>query len=820
MEGAIPAPPGPCTLDMLRQLERRVLWLSTYTIHHANHEVDRGDGLKVGGHQASSASLVTLMTALYFHILRPEDRVAVKPHASPVFHAIQYLLGNQTLDNLKSFRGFGGAQSYPSRTKDADDVDFSTGSVGLGVAVTGFASLVQDYVHAKGWSRNWQKGRMVALVGDAELDEGNIHEALLEYWKHGLDNCWWVIDYNRQSLDSVVSDRLFMKLAGLFENLGWKVVLLKYGKLLERAFAEPGGEHLRRWIDDCPNMLYSALVFQGGAAWRRQLKADLAGHLDTLAIVARHDDAALARLMTNLGGHDMETIVETFEAAPTGAPVCFIAYTIKGLGLPFQGHKDNHAGLMTKTQLNELRAREGINQGEEWDKLAGLELPPSEIEAFLRRVPFAQRGRRRLKAARIPVDSFPRIEIKGTVSTQAGFGRVLDEIARAGGPLAERIVTTSPDVTVSTNLGGWVNRRGLFSMQSHEDVFRLRGLMSPQRWEMSPKGQHIELGIAEMNLFLLLAAAGLSHSLFGERLLPVGTLYDPFICRGLDALNYACYQDARFIVAGTPAGLALAPEGGAHQSIGTPLIGMAQDGLAAFEPAYVDELAVIMAWAFDYMQREAPEEGEKRWHRDEKGGSVYLRLTTRPLEQLTRTVTPALREAIIDGGYWLRRPDANADLAIVYTGAVAPEAIAAAGLLGEDRRGIGVLAVTSADRLSAGWHAAQRAREAGGVRPLAQSFAFNSDVGREGSDPARSHVETLLAELPRDAALITTTDAHPEALSWLGGVRGHRVRALGVEHFGQSGSIPELYGHYGLDVNAILAAAEGITGRPVRYRFQ
>jgi pyruvate dehydrogenase E1 component len=492
------------------------------------------------------------------------------------------------------------------------------------------------------------------------------------------------------------------------------------------------------------------------------------------------------------------------------------------VGLPFQGHKDNHAGLMTKSQLNELRAREGINQGEEWERFAGLDLPPSEIETFLQRVPFVGRGRRRLKAARIPVDSFPRIETKGTLSTQAGFGRILDEIARGGGPLAHRIVTTSPDVTVSTNLGGWVNRRGLFSMQSHEDVFRLRGLMSPQRWEMGPNGQHIELGIAEMNLFLLLAAAGLSHSLFGERLLPVGTLYDPFICRGLDALNYACYQDARFIVAGTPAGLALAPEGGAHQSIGTPLIGMAQDGLAAFEPAYVDELAVIMAWAFDYMQREAPEDAERRWHRDEKGGSVYLRLTTRPLEQLPRTITPALREAIIQGGYWLRRPEPSADLAIVYAGAVAQEAIEAAGLLGEDERGIGVLAVTSADRLSAGWHAAQRAREGGMARPVpnrSPPAAEGPPKRCGGHDPVRSHIETLLAELPRDAGLITVTDAHPEALSWLGGVCGHRVRALGVEHFGQSGSIPELYGHYGLDVNAILAAAEGITGRPVRYRF-
>ena len=786
------------TLAMLRELERKVLWLSSYMIHHANHEVDRGDGLKVGGHQASSASLATLMTALYFHILRPEDRIAVKPHASPVFHAIQYLLGNQTLDKLQNFRGFGGAQSYPSRTKDKDDVDFSTGSVGLGVAVTGFASLVQDYVHAKGWSEDWPKGRMVALMGDAEIDEGNIHEALLEYWKHGLNNTWWVVDYNRQSLDSVVSDQLFMKVAGLFANLGWEVILIKHGKLQERAFAEPGGERLREWINDCPNQLYSALVFQGGAAWRKQLEADLEGSPETLAIINRLDDQELSDLMTNLGGHDLETIVEMFENAPTDRPVCFIAYTVKGAGLPFAGHKDNHAGLMTKAQMNEFRAGLGINQGEEWDRLAGLERP-QEVAAFLERVPFNAKGRRRFEAPAVPVPETIALEAKGKMATQTGFGRILDQIARDGGPLADRIVTTSPDVTVSTNLGPWVNRRGLFSMQTQDDIFKERGLMSPQKWEMSPQGQHIELGIAEMNLFLTLAAAGLSHTLFGERLIPIGTLYDPFISRGLDALNYACYQDARFILAATPSGITLAPEGGAHQSIASPLIGMSQDGLASFEPAFVDELAVIMGWAFRYVQRTGDEEGEARWHRDEKGGSVYLRLSTRPVEQLPRAMSDGLAENIIQGGYWLRRPEPGTTLAIVYMGAVAPEAIEAAGLLSEDRRGVGVLSVTSADRLSAAWHGAQRARE-------------NGETG------ASSHVEALLSELPRDAKLITVCDAHPESLSWIGGVAGHQTRALGVEHFGQSGSISELYRHYQLDANAIMAAAEGLTGRRTRYR--
>lgn len=784
------------TLAMLRELERKVLWLSTYMIHHANHEVDRGDGLKVGGHQASSASLATLMTALYFHVLRPEDRIAVKPHASPIFHAIQYLLGNQQLSKLQNFRAFGGAQSYPSRTKDTADVDFSTGSVGLGVATTGFASFVQDYVHAKGWAQDWPKGRLIALMGDAEMDEGNVHEALLEYWKHGLKNCWWIVDYNRQSLDSVVSDQLFMKVAGLFDNLGWKVVFIKYGKLLETAFREPGGERLRQWIDECPNQLYSALVFEGAKGWRRQLEDELVGHPETLEIVNRRTDGELARLMTNLGGHDLESILEAFAGAPEDQPVCFIAYTIKGFGLPFQGHKDNHAGLMNKTQMQEFRVSQGINQGEEWDRFAGLAISRQEVDAYLKRVPFVQKGTRRLGAPRVPVPDMPVLETKGKAATQAGFGRLLDELARAGGPLADRILTTSADVTVSTNLGPWVNRRGLFSMESKEDVFKQRGLMSPQRWEMSPKGQHIELGIAEMNLFLLLAAAGLSHAHYGERLIPIGTLYDPFICRGLDALNHACYQDSRFIVVATPSGISLAPEGGAHQSIGTPLIGMAQDGLASFEPAYVDELVAIMGWAFDYVQREGK---SSVWERDASGGSVYLRLSTRPIEQQQRAMTDALRADIIDGGYWLRQPDPSTELAIVYMGALAPEAIEAAGLLSEDRRGAGVLAVTSADRLSAGWHGAQRAREHG-----------HRDV--------RAHVEDLLSALPRDADIITVCDAYPETLSWIGSVAGHRVRALGVEHFGQSGSLGELYGHYGLDVNAILTAAEGLSGRPVRYR--
>jgi pyruvate dehydrogenase E1 component len=786
-------------LELLHELEKKVLWLASWTIHNANHLRDNDDGLKVGGHQASSASLATIMTALYFRALRPQDRVAVKPHASPIYHAIQYLLDRQSRQKLEDFRGYKGAQSYPSRTKDADDVDFSTGSVGLGVAQTLFSSLVQDYVRARGWGLQQPEGRMIALVGDAELDEGNIFEAILEGWKQGLRNCWWIIDYNRQSLDAVVREGLWARYEALFKAFGWEVVILKYGSLLNAAFREPGGERLRQWIDNCPNQLYSALVFQGGAAWRKRLNDEIGDQGAVTRLIEARSDAELARLMTNLAGHDLPSLLEAFGKVDHDKPICFIAYTIKGFGLPFAGHKDNHAGLMTPAQMESFRAAMHIRPGHEWDKFEGLRVAPNELQQFLDAVPFAKGGRR-AKAAPIPAPAELKIALQPLMSTQGGFGALLNELGRETSAIAERIVTTSPDVTVSTNLGAWVNRRGLFAREALADTFKSERIPSTFNWDFSPKGQHIELGIAEMNLFILLSALGLSHAINGERLIPIGTLYDPFIQRGLDALNYACYQDARFILVATPSGITLAGEGGAHQSIATPLIGMAQDGLAAFEPAFVDELATILAFAFDYIQRDAEgEPSERNWLRDETGGSVYLRLSTRPIEQIKRAMTQELQQSIVDGAYWLRRPGPNCQVVVAYTGAVAPEAIQAVGLMAEDRRDVGLLAVTSADRLNAGWTAAQRARERGLVH-------------------ARSHIEKLLADVPSHCGIVTVLDGHPATLAWLGAVHGHRVRPLGVEHFGQTGSIADLYRHYGIDANAIVAAAAALTpGRPIRH---
>ncbi|MBX9731146.1 MAG: transketolase, partial [Sphingomonas sp.] len=703
-----------------------------------------------------------------------QDKVAVKPHAGPVLHAIHYLLGTQSLDQLQRFRGLGGAQSYPSRTKDRIPVDFSTGSVGLGVAITAFSSLVQDYLIAHGALAEGQAGRMIALMGDAELDEGNIYECLIEGYKHDLRNCWWVVDYNRQSLDHTTADRMFRRFDDIFETCGWRVLTLKYGVQQRAAFDRPGGQSLQQWIDTCPNADFAVLTYQGGAAWRARLMADIGTRPNVAKLLGSYDDAALAALMTNLGGHCMETLCAAFDSADDDRPTLFIAYTIKGYGLPLAGHKDNHSGMMNPPQIAVLRDSLGIAAGEEWAPFGGLgDNVAAQLKAFIDRSALA----RRLPEPRPPAVPVPaRLPVPdgAELSTQAAFGRILLDLAKSGEPLGDRIVTTAPDVTQTTNLGGFVNQRGLFRRQALADVFRAANIPSAQKWSGHAAGQHIELGIAENNFFLVLAALGLAGPHFGTRLIPVGTVYDPFIARGLDALNYACYQDARFLLVGTPSGLTLAGEGGAHQSINTPLIGMGQPGLTYYEPAFADELTLIMRHAFAHLQAE-------------DGESVYLRLSTRTIPQLSRD-DDDWEAGALQGGYWLRKPGPGAEAALVFSGAVAPEVLAAYAELADDLPGLGVLNITSPDLLHRGWSARRAARWT-------------------GTPPAPAYVETLLSALSPAAGLVTVIDGSPGALSWLGGVRGMRVSPLGVDRFGQTGDLPDLYQRYRLDTAAIVDAA-------------
>eukprot|EP00940_MAST-03C_sp_MAST-3C-sp2_P002774 g2774.t1 len=769
-------------------------------IHNANNIRPKRDGLKVGGHQASSASMVTVLTALYMKVLRPQDRVAVKPHAGPVFHAIQYLLGRQTREQLEAFRALGGVQSYPSRTKDKTEVDFSTGSVGLGATATTFAAYVEKFLRLKGMDPPAfpgsskgppaEEGRMIALVGDAELDEGTVAEGLLESWKLDVRNNWWIIDYNRQSLDKIMEEKSFRLIDRMFRMNGWDVVTLKYGRRMRDAFAKPGGKTLRRWVNACDNAEYSALTFAGGKMFREAIvswcedasnfdSADIAAKErdDVQRLLSAYSDADLLNVMTNLGGHCFETLLEAFDnASQSDRRTAFIAYTIKGYGLPLAGHRDNHGLFLQNKQVAEFRESLGIREKEEWEPMAGIR-DVDTVKDILGRCPINEPSSRIYDAPKVSVPDDLAPGVGGVspkpVSTQAAFGAVMLELSKdKDSELSKRILTAAPDVATTTNLSGFVNKRGIFSPNESADTFRnAKGVFSMNNWNQSPLGQHVELGIAENNLMILLAVGGLSAELFGQRLFPVGTLYDPFIARGLDSLNYGAYMNSRFLLVGTPSGLTLGPEGGAHQSISSPLISTATPNMRMYEPAFADELKVMMRFAFSHMQAD-------------DGGSVYLRLSTRGIDQLDRgdrplDKDPETQSDILKGAYWHTPPTEETSVVVVFSGAIAPEAMRAHETLVRTKEHAALLQVTSSDLLANEWK-------------------------RGSSD---SHIVKTMSRIPRDATVVTAVDAHPTTLSWIGSCCGHRVVPLGVQDFGQSGDLIDLYRHYEIDEAAIVGAA-------------
>ncbi len=783
---------NPADIEILEEIERRVLWLSTMMVHHANNVRPSSEKTKVGGHQASSASVVTILTALYFHFLRAGDRVSIKPHASPAFHACQYLLGRLDEKYLTTLREFGGLQAYPSRTKDPDPVDFSTGSVGLGAVAPVFAALAHRYgqIHFG----HVTSDRFVALIGDAELDEGNVWETVAEEAIKGLGNSIWIIDLNRQSLDRVIPGVRANQLKALFAGAGWKVLEAKYGNRLEAAMSNgPSGAALRRRIDDMSNEEYQALIrIADGAALRGRLSdvADQEERTLILDVVRGVSDDEIQSLIANLGGHDLPRLIDVLAEADAveNTPVVVFAYTVKGWGLPFAGDPLNHSQLLTQSQMDALREKFGIAEGEEWnafppDSLAGHYC--AAAAARLEPGPDDEPGPPLLSTA-IPAGIDARHP--NVTSTQEALGRAMVRLADVPG-VGERLVTLSPDVATSTHLAGWINKVGVFAPTDAHDYENAGPRLV--RWQPGPAGRHIELGISEMNLFMALGQFGLSYELTGQHLLPVGTVYDPFVCRGLDALIYSLYVGSKMVFAGTPAGVSLSPEGGAHQSTVTPSLGIELPSLRFYEPTFAREVE----WALL--------EGLRLCCDREHGLSTYLRLSTKPIDQtlmkepLERFGEDELRRQMLDGGYRIidRRvhaPDlAAADtVQIAAAGIMVPEAIGAAQRLHAEGLAANVINVTSASRLFAELRAARRAQ--------LKDARTTLNLG---------HVETLLPADERRAPIVTVQDGASHSLSFLGSIYGVPVVPLGVDEFGQSGSRADLYHKTGIDADQIVNAA-------------
>jgi pyruvate dehydrogenase E1 component len=772
MSSAAPQKPAvDVDLDVLDAVQRRVLWLATSIVHHANRQRTTPSGVKVGGHQASSASMVSIMSALYFEHLRAPDRVSVKPHAAPVLHAIDYLLGTLDRPYLTQLRAFGGLQSYPSRAKDPDPVDFSTGSVGIGATATLWSCLAHRYVASHFDVPTG--GRQIALLGDAELDEGAIWEALVDPMVPKLGEMLWIVDLNRQSLDRVVPDIAAGRIGRMFEAAGWETITVKYGRRLRELFARPGGEALCRRIDAMTNEEYQRLLRSSGDELRERLCGTGRSRKGVERVVNDLDDGEVAAAVRDLGGHDLADLLDAFGRADAIAdrPVVVFAYTIKAWGLPTEGHPGNHSALLSNEQWQQLAAELDADPADPWRRF-----DEASPEAELCRAA-AARLRREEPPSREPPPAPADLgrSHAGTASTQQGFGRFFVDLSHEAPELAGHVVTVSPDVASSTNLGGWINRAGVWSPGERVDWFA-DDTDTLVRWRESSAGQHIELGIAESNLVGLIGELGATWSRDGQPLLPIGTLYDPFVNRALEPWSFGIYAGGQSILVGTPSGVTLAPEGGAHQSVITPSVGLEQPRCVAWEPAFGQDLEWTLLHALGRLGRPG-------------GTSAYFRLSTRPIDQALAAV-PDESEArarrrthVLSGGYLLRAAPSAPEVVLVAMGAVVPEAIAAAEEL--ERRAINadVVCLTSADLVFG---------------------ALQARRGRRGGDDG---ILDVLFPSSRAAPIVTVLDGHPHALSFLAGVHGAPIASLGVDDFGQSGDVADLYRHFGIDAEAIVESA-------------
>ncbi|HUA03182.1 MAG TPA: pyruvate dehydrogenase [Solirubrobacteraceae bacterium] len=755
----------------LESVQDRVLWLATSIIHHANKVRATPSGVKVGGHQASSASMASIMTALWFGHLRAEDRVSVKPHASPVLHAIEHLLGWLEPQQLTTLRQFGGLQSYPSRLKDPVPADFSTGSVGIGATAPVWSAIAHRYV--AGHFEVPRGGRHVALVGDAELDEGAIWETIIDPLVRRLGEVLWVIDVNRQSLDRIVPDMAVGRIDNMFTAAGWQTISVKYGRWLRELFSRTGGRALRRRIDEMPNEEYQRLLRATPAELRERLPGSGRGRVDVARLVAGLDDDELVRAIRDLGGHDLQDLLDAFARADADRerPTVIFAYTIKAWRLATEGHPANHSALLTTEQWHDLAGRTGCDALDPWARF-----PEGSDEARLCELA-SERLRREPRPLRVPPE--PPADLgrahTGRASTQQTFGRFFVDLAHRAPDVAGHVVTVSPDVASSTNLGGWINRTGIWHIGERIDWFA-DDTDTLVRWREGDHGQHIELGIAEGNLVGLLGELGATWSRDGQALLPVGTLYDPFVNRALEPWSFGIYAGGQSILVGTPSGVSLAPEGGAHQSIITPSVGLEQPRCVAWEPAFGQDLEWALLHAFSRIGR--PD-----------GTSAYFRLTTRPIDQSLAAIPadgPAREERrrhVLAGGYMIQTAEDIPDLALVGSGAVMPEVIAAADQLTAAGLRCDVVCLTSAD------------------------LVFRALQARQGLGAGDDAILQTLFPVERAAPMVTVLDGHPHTLAFLSAIRCVPIACLGVSDFGQSGDVEDLYRYFGIDTDTIIGAA-------------
>jgi pyruvate dehydrogenase E1 component len=790
---------------LYREAENWASWLAAWMVFWANNKpANKGSKPKIGGHQASALSSASILAAYYLHIRRPQDRIAVKPHAAPVLYALLYMMGKLSRHDVENLREFGGPAAYPVQHDYPGLIDYSTSIEGIGCAAViedAYEALVQKAQFGKRIDTRYE-----AVVGDGELTELQIGGALYEAGRRRLSNvCWW-IDLNRQSLDRVLEDSPGGGTAGwarrLFRANGWHTIDLRWGSYARAVFAGSGGAELRRRVESLPDAHFQSLLLLHPAVVRKALagiRGDedewIAAYLDEFANSAPSEnrcalletlsDDELKATIEDLGGHDAEALIAAHEEALTitDRPTAILCHTIKGRLMPgWAAHPENHGAVLTAERMDVLRSRLSFPDGDPFAR------PPadSKLAQFLERRASELFPPETRIAVAYPSELLPkwqeiRTPLSGARSTSAVFGNLNLTYLRTA--LGKYMAFVAPDVGLTTHLGGVIHATGTFDAEPPADLLRFLRERHQQAfaWRLVSSGQFHSIAINEGLAALLAFAFGRTkYAVEGkEQLIPIVTIYDVFWKHAYTQLYYALYDRARFIAVGTPSGTSLSRESGTHQSVQTPAIFMALPNIIYYEPAFAYDMKVLYLWAVEQLT-------------GNDGESVYLRLTTQEIEQPEITDSPALREQVIRGGYWFinRRGEPGYEPVrnvghIFATGHTIVEAIRASEALRREGIFANVCNVTSWERLKRDWEA----------------YWLAPDVG---DDPARSyHLNDLIPDDEVSVPAVVVGDFTPQVADWVGNALGKQITVLGPRGFSQTGSLESVRKLHGIDATAV-----------------
>ncbi len=866
--------------DLLYQLTDRAFFLALKMIDIANTRpgVVRGEP-KVGGHPAACASSKHILAAIHLVLKGPEDYMANKPHVSPMDHGLNYLMktfreadgtpmsaerSELAMRHLRHYSHEGEPvfQSYHAEADPDGYRFFPSGSVGIPPVNALYTALGYQLAEDHGIDTG-EKPTFWCLMGDSEFREGSLMEAMPDAGERSLGRLVWVVDYNRQNLDGtrVINEKAMGgtdadRIVKIAEANGWSAIKLKHGKKREKAFATPGGEELKRVLDEeLTDFEFQALL---GAKDPKVTRKSLGEKSDKLAKwLKKYSDEEVQEIFFNVGGHDLESLVEVLSQgkASENRPTLIVAYTIKGHGLECAALSGNHSMLPEDEELKAIAAayemdyenpfRSPVSGGE---AEAYLKKRGEELNAGLTRVREAAEARKaewldKMSKLDWPVDfDITALKMSPVAHTQWMWGQIaakLDRLARgerkADGKtnptedvwreVAPLFLTMAPDVGSSTNTSPNMNGKlyGDIGMEDFEKTYNTKDDKAPDIVPHADKRSgHLRFEIAEGNCMSAAGSFGKFWYFTGIPFYPAMTIYDFFIKRALDQFYYNVYWHSSFATIGTPSGITLAPEGAQHSwksDIQMP-------NVINWEPCYAKELEWILAATLKNHFTHDAKDREAALFRLVTKGMIQKDFADRLKTQKRfegvedAEMFETIRKDVLAGGYALVHYEGYEDYTpgdnvvnVFAMSALVAEALKASDLLREKGIYANVYVVTSTDLLLGNY------AYLNGYEHLKTGLAVTGELFLTKNAEVKNQGEWASIQGAR-VPVVSVHDGEPGLLDNIGSVVGTKQICLAVRKTSKSGTTADIFHLHGLDAEGVLDGCMRALEETAKETFQ